>query len=227
MDPFASELHEAMNDANPQEHVPEAKRNNQVIKEKVQATYPHRLPYNHLPQLLAKTLVMELAKKLNFFPAKNGVSPYFSPHMILHQQTLDYDNKLCKHPTGTYMQAHDKPNPTNTNATRTLDWIYLRYNDNQQGGHELLHLPTNQLITQPTVTPIPITPAIIKQVHQLKTTNRVGHVLFDNAWIAGVDDAKKEFDNEDYESSNEEMIQETMKMMMIWMKNLIKWNLMK
>ena len=212
MDPLANEFQVTMNYANPQEHVPEAERNNRVIKERVRATY-HRLPYNHLPRLLVKTLVMESAKKLNFFPAKNGVSLYFSPRMILHQRTLDY-NKHCKYPTGTYVQAHDKPNPTNTTAPRTLDCIYLHYNNNQQGGHELLHLPTNQLITRRTVTPIPITPAIIKQVHQLaehdgmpkglKITNRVGHVLFDNAWIAGVDYAEEEFDDEDYESSNED-----------------------
>ena len=89
MDPLANEFAVAINYANPQEHVPEAERNNRVIKERVQATY-HRLPYNHLPRLLIKTLIMELAKKLNFFPAKNGVSPYFSPRMILHQRTLDF-----------------------------------------------------------------------------------------------------------------------------------------
>jgi hypothetical protein len=32
---------------------------------------------------------------LNFFPAKNGFSQYYSPRMILHQQNLDYD-KHCQ-----------------------------------------------------------------------------------------------------------------------------------
>jgi len=73
-----------MNFANPQEHVPEAERNNRVIKERVRATY-HRLPYRHLTKTLVKTLVSESAKKINFLPAKHVVSQYYSPRMISHQ----------------------------------------------------------------------------------------------------------------------------------------------
>jgi len=59
------------------------------------------------------------------------------------------------------------------------------------------------------ITPVPITPAIIKQVHDLaeqdgmpkglKIMNRTGHVLYDSAWIAGVDYDEDEFEDEDYE----------------------------
>ena len=38
-------------------------------------------------------------------------------------------------------KAHEEPVFSNTNAPCSLDCIYLRYNDNVQGGHELLHLP--------------------------------------------------------------------------------------
>jgi hypothetical protein len=34
---------------------------------------------------------MESTKKLNFFPAANGVSPYYSPRMIMHYEALDYN----------------------------------------------------------------------------------------------------------------------------------------
>jgi hypothetical protein len=94
MDPLANELGVNVNYANPQEHVPEAERNNRVLKECVRAAY-HRLPCNCLPRLLVKTLVTESAKKLNFFPAKNGISQYYSPRMILHERNLDYD-KHCQ-----------------------------------------------------------------------------------------------------------------------------------
>ena len=67
-----------MNFSNPQEHVPEAERNNRVIKERVRATY-HRLPYKQLTKTMTITLVMDSAKKLNFFPSKNGISEYYSP----------------------------------------------------------------------------------------------------------------------------------------------------
>lgn len=212
---LATEFHIHLNFANPQEHVPAAERNNRVIKERVRATY-HRLPYTHLPRLMVKLLVSESAKKLNFFPAKYGVSPYYSPRMILHQRHLDFA-KHCQYAFGAYVQAHEEPNPSNTNAPRTLDCIYLRYNDNLQGGHQLLHLPTNSLITRGTVTPVPITPAIIKQVHALalqeqmptglKLANRTGHLFYDTAWIAGVDydeDAFEDEQDEDYNTEDEE-----------------------
>jgi hypothetical protein len=62
MDSLANEFDIRMNYANPQEHVPEAERNNRVIKERVCATY-HRLPYKQLPRTMMKVLIMESAKK--------------------------------------------------------------------------------------------------------------------------------------------------------------------
>jgi hypothetical protein len=217
MDPLALEFGIQVNYASPQEHVPEAERNNQVIKEQIRATY-HRLPYDRLPRIMVKVLVDDSAKKLNFFPAKNGISQYYSPRMILHQRNLDYD-KHCQYAFGTYVQAHDEPDPSNTNAPRTLDCIYLRYNDNEQGGHDLLHLQTNHMITRRRVTPIPITPAIIKMVHRiakqdgmpkgLKITNRTGQVLYDSTWIAGVDyDEHKDSDDSDDDDDDEDMYDE-------------------
>jgi hypothetical protein len=206
-----------MNYANPNEHVPEAERNNRVIKERIRATY-HRLPFTHLPRLMVKMLVSESAKKLNFFPAKHGISKYYSPRMILHQKNLDYEKHL-KYAFGTYVQAHDDPESKNNNAPRTLDCIYLRYSDAHQGGHELLHLQTNQLLRCQFVTPLPITPAIIKQVHALaeqdrmpkglKITNRTGQILFDSAWLAGVDYDEEEFDNEDFSEDENESDDDT------------------
>ena len=57
------------NYANPQEHVPEAERNNRVIKERFRAAF-HRLPFNKIPKIMVKILAMECAKKLNFFSSQ-------------------------------------------------------------------------------------------------------------------------------------------------------------
>ena len=92
---------------------------------------------------MIKILAMESTKKLNFFPPKGGVSKYYSPRMILHQENLDY-TKHCAYPFGTYVQAHTENNPTNKQEPRTLDCLYMRYVD---GGHELMDLRTGQLIT--------------------------------------------------------------------------------
>jgi hypothetical protein len=90
-----------------------------------------------------------------------------------------------------------------------LDCIYLRPMDNAQGGHELLHLQTNQVVKRRKLTKIPMPPSIIKQVHALavlddmplglKITNRANNVIFDTAWIAGVDYDEEEFDDDNYE----------------------------
>jgi hypothetical protein len=156
-----------LNYSNPNEHVPDIERSIRVIKERIRSTY-HRLLYDRLPKIMVKILVSESAKRLNFFPAKGGVSLYYSPRMILHRRNMDY-NKHCKYAFGTYVQAHDDLKFKNSNISRTLDCIYLRYSDNLQGDHELLHLPTNQIITRQYITSSPITPAVIKQVNDIAT----------------------------------------------------------
>jgi hypothetical protein len=157
--------------------------------------------------------VMESTKKLNFFPNRHGVSKHYRPRMILHQDNLDYDCH-CKYILGEYVQAHDKPSPSNTNAARLLDCIYLRPTDNAQGGHELLHLQTNQVVKRRNLTPAVITPTIIKMVHRLaemgempkglKIRSRTNQILFDAAWIAGVDYEEELFDDEDFETNKDE-----------------------
>ena len=214
IEPLANEFNVDMNFANAQEHVPEAERNNRVIKDRVRATF-HRLPYRRLTRTMVKVLVSDSAKKLNFFPAKHGVSKFYSPRMILHQKNLDF-MRHCRYAMGTYVQAHEEPKHSNTNEARSLDCIYLCYKDNLQGGHELLHLPTNSIITRRNITPVPITPAIVKQVHTLaqdedmpvglKIVNRTGQVFYDSAWIPGVDYDEEQFDdeldNEDYDEDD-------------------------
>ena len=101
MDDIKDDLDIDMNYASAQEHVPEAERNNRVIKERVRATY-HRLPYRAIPKVMIKILAMECTNKLNFFPPKGGVSPYYSPRMLLTNEGLDY-NKHCITPFGTYV----------------------------------------------------------------------------------------------------------------------------
>ena len=71
--------------------------------------------------------------------------------MILHQKNLNYE-KNCKYLFGSYIQAHNKLNPINTNEARTLDRIYLRYTDSHQGGHKILYFQTNRVVTRRNVT---------------------------------------------------------------------------
>ncbi len=72
---------------------------------------------------------------------------------------------------------------------------------------------TKKLITRCKVFQLPITPGVIQQVHLLaeqdgqpeglKITNKSGHLLYDHAWIAGVDYNEGEFEDSDYQPDSE------------------------
>jgi hypothetical protein len=174
-------------------------------------------------------MVAEPTKKLNFFPPKGGVSQHYSPRQIVLHKVLDYD-KECRHTLGSYVQADDDPKTKNSMKARTLDCIYLRPTGSPQGGHQLLHLATGEVITRGRVTEFPVTESVIKLVHHLaelegvpkglKIASKTGVPLYDAAWIAGVDyttdsdsdtdsdseddDSEEEDDNESNPSDNEE-----------------------
>jgi hypothetical protein len=86
------------------------------------------------------------ASKLNLFPAKGGISPYYSLRTILGLPPLDYE-KHCAVPFGAYIQASHETNQTNSNAARTIEAIHLQPALNMQGGHELNDLNSNRVIT--------------------------------------------------------------------------------
>ena len=153
---------------------------------------------------MIKALVMEATKQLNFFPPKGGISQYYSPRMILHQSNLDY-NKHFQYEFGQFVQAHnDNPKTKNTTAPRTLDCIYLRFTNNQQGGHELLDLHSNCIISCYAVTKVPLSQLIIARVEQLAKQDGITNIKFtfcDRALFAGVDDND---DEEEEDTDNNE-----------------------
>jgi hypothetical protein len=90
---------------------------------------------------------------------------------------------------------------------RALDCIYLRPLANLQGGHEILHLATERVITRRRVTVRPMSTSVIKVIEdmaavdgmknlQLKTKS--GKIISDSTWIAGVDFTEDEDGAESY-----------------------------
>jgi hypothetical protein len=116
--------------------------------------------------------------------------------MSMHQKSLDY-KKHCSIPFSAYVQVHTDPDQKNTQHPRTLDCIYLRYVDNNQGWHHLLDLQTGRTIKRSTITTIPITENVIDLIHNMAENNnmekvkkietRSGTILYDSSWIAGLD----------------------------------------
>ena len=166
-----------------------------------------------MPRAMIQYLSMECTSKLNIFPAKGGISPYYSPRILLNQRTLDY-KKECQVPFVAYVQAHNQPTYTNSNAPRTLDAIYLRPCQNMQGGHELMDLTLGLVITCENGNKIPDTDLVIKAVEKMgydqgipttgmKFTSRQAQIYLDNDWIAGVDYDEYE-DEENPEDENDD-----------------------
>ena len=142
------------------DHVPQAERLNRVIGERVRAIY-HDLPYKNLPKIMWKYLAMVAIDSLNWFPARGGVSKYYSPHTLLRQRQLDFNTNFVA-PFGSFVQAYEEWNPKNNNTPRTIDAIYLRPTADRQRGHEVINLMTGQVVVRPRVTKIPITDWVIK-----------------------------------------------------------------
>ena len=111
-------------------------------------------------------LTLHVGFMLNVFPAKGGISTYYSPHQLLNQRNITYA-KHCAYEFGTYVQCNHFTEPTNMNEPRVLDAIYLRATLNTQGGHDLMDLATGELITRSKVTPLPMTQAVINRVNTL------------------------------------------------------------
>ena len=85
-------------------------------------------------------------KILNWFPSKDVVSKYISPHVIMSVQNLDF-NTCFQILFRAYVQVSRDNNPTNTNSLITLDAIYLKPLDNKQVRHECMHVQNVQVIT--------------------------------------------------------------------------------
>ncbi|MGC8466570.1 MAG: hypothetical protein ACP5O0_11715, partial [Acidimicrobiales bacterium] len=90
MDLVKDELNVSMNYTTTDEHVPEAERNNRTIAERIRCAYLN-LPYKALPKVMLRYLAMVSTKQLNLLPAKGGVSPYLSPHVILGGRNWDFN----------------------------------------------------------------------------------------------------------------------------------------
>jgi hypothetical protein len=208
-----------MNFTHALDHVPEAERNNRTIKEWVLAAY-HQLPYKALPQQLIRYLVQAQASQLTLFPAKGGISPYYSLRTILGLPTLDYA-RHCTVPFGASVQANHETNQTNLNASQMLDAIYLRLVNSMHRGHEQYDLNSGRVITRARVSQIPV--VVIEAIERmsehlgfksLKFKNCKGAIFQDADWIAGVDydenaqqedDYDKDYDKEDNEDPDEDV----------------------
>ncbi len=103
---------------------------------------------------------------INAFPPKGNVSQHLSPHNILTGIQFDY-KKHCQLPFGSYVQAHQEPSPSNTQAACTVGAICLGPTGNIQGAYKFLNLRTGKRITHRCWTALPMPQEVIDRVNQL------------------------------------------------------------
>ena len=202
-----------LNLSNPGEHQSDAERNNRTLRERIMAAF-HRLPYKRIPKVMLKYLCFQATAALNYLPAKGGISKYWSPHAIMHHESLDY-NKHFAFSLGEYVLARPIDENNNTHA---IDCVYLRpFPGSLQGTHELLNLSTGKTIKRGNkqLESRPITTSVMKAVDSLaardgmaaddlKFTDRDGNPFLDAdlSVPAGVVDDENEMSSDDDDNHN-------------------------
>ena len=199
-----------MNYASRNEHVPEAERNNRTLAATMRATF-NNLPYKAVPKAMIKHIGKNAAKQRNMFPAKGGISPYYSPHVLLENRDKDYE-KDFQAILGDYCQVQNQDTPYNTMAPRAIHCIYLCPAEDEQGGHVVMDLRTGRETTRfGKINVLPVTDLIIKRVEamaakqgikSLKIQNRTKSAFYPADWIAGVD--YEDTNNQNDEESDDE-----------------------
>ena len=80
-------------------------------------------------------LVYSLTLWLNAFPPKGGVSDTLSLCTIMTGTSIDF-HKHCELPFSAYVQTHEEPSPTNTQAPQSVGAICLGPIGNLQGSYK-------------------------------------------------------------------------------------------
>ena len=154
---------------------------------------------------MIKHLAIISTDRINWFPAKHGISKNYSPMTIIMDRTLEY-KKHCIHEFGTYVQGHTENVKQSSMTKRGIDAIYLRPNKNQQGGHYIMNLSTGNVITHSRCTAAPLPSTVKKRVEEMalekgittvKFTNRKG-VELPNVEEAHEEDYKDAYDYDEY-----------------------------
>jgi hypothetical protein len=88
--------------------------------------------------------VLFVAKQLNLFPVKGGLSSRLSPKQIMSGEVVNY--KFCSMGFGRYCQIHEEDQPRNSLAARTQGAISLGPSGNSQGGQKFYTLTTGKVV---------------------------------------------------------------------------------
>ena len=124
-----SDLRAQLHITSQDKHVPEIKRYNRTIKDRVCGNY-NMIPFDYLPPIIVIEMVYTAVFWRNMFALKGGISKTQSPSKIILNQKLNF-NSHCKVEFGEYVQTHEEHD--NTMQSRTVGAIATR-SSNDGGG---------------------------------------------------------------------------------------------
>ena len=218
--PITDEMMDEMNvivePTPPGGHEPNAERNNRTIKERMRVAYA-RMPFSAIPKIMTEQLGETVTEKLNYFPAKNGISKHYSTEQIVEHRNVNF-KRDCIAEFGAYVLASGGESSNNM-TPRSIEGIYMRPTRTQRGGHKLLNLHTKRIITKPKIDVVPVTDQVISRINSwaheegiksFKFFNKRGNeeTYQDGDQIAGVDDNQQGYTEEafdpDYEMNRDE-----------------------
>ncbi|KAI2498511.1 Reverse transcriptase (RNA-dependent DNA polymerase) [Fragilaria crotonensis] len=147
-------------------HVGEVERSVRTIKERLR-TCVHGLPFERLPKLMIRHMVIEAVRCLNQFPWKHGISDDMSPAaLVTGHPPPDFQKMRLEF--GTYVQVFEDNDPTNSTRTRSMGAIALGPTGNAQGDYNFMSLATGAKISRHQWTAfLPMTDTAIARVHAL------------------------------------------------------------
>ena len=160
------------------QHEPHVERANRTVKERMRVQHA-RFLYAAIPRIMTEYLGETRAEKMNWFPAKNGVSKHFSPHQIVEQRNVNFKTE-CVAEFGAYVHAVGGVESKNTMAPRTTEGIYLRPSHQKNEGHLVLNLHTWKVISRPKVTVLPITDQVVQKINERAAAEGITTLKFDN-----------------------------------------------
>ena len=146
------------------EHVGEIERDIRTLKERAR-TITSVLPYDVLPKQMVVHLIYHVVVCLNCMVNKLGISDVLSPREILQKRKLDFKTHFGML-FGSYVEAHEDPDVTNTMRPRTYPAIYLGNTNNVQGTKKVFDLTTGVVKKPRSVTEFPIPDRVIGLVNQ-------------------------------------------------------------
>ena len=158
------------------EHVGDIERAIRVIRERCRCV-TSELPYKrHMPDHFVIYLVYFVVMWINAVPSTSGASVVYSPREIVTGRKMDF-SKHCKARFGSYVEASDDPDVTNTERDRTAPCIALGPTGNFQGSVWCYNLETKRVVTRRTITPLPMSDRVIRRVITLGKRGRQKRTL--------------------------------------------------